>query len=402
MNHLKLILSSVLVLGTALPVANAQSQSATKTPNAYSLQMVRNVALPDIQGHINAIAFSDNDKIAMIRDEGRLHIFDTQKWKLLHTFVPDSQRFPLDGDLSPDGKLVALVNYKRIKPEAPQSKLALEIRDARTGRLRHTFFRSYIPNYVAYAPDGKSLITMSYRLKYASGGRETLDSGATRTLGCWDVQTGRLKWSSYREWPPSNKENNTHGLAFSDNSQTIAVLSHGEVELHDARFGKKLATMTDERGLKEPMVFSPNGKTLATGGDIDGWYTDDQSGFGGQTMPGDGVKLWDTQTGKKLEQVTWNNVYTTEDDVVIGAMYYPLSFWPTSTTLAVTLYDSNTDSKLHLGIFGLRPVKQQANFEFKYIGFTQVFAVTPDCKFLVVASSKDGKSTLEYWKATIN
>lgn len=416
MNKFSWLKLSVLAFTFAPFNARAQTSSSPKISLAYSLQLVKSVALPDVHGTASEIAFSGNGKIAGVKVGGKLFTFDAKTWKLLHVFTPNFEPTLNQWALSPDGKTVALVHYKRDNSWSSRSGITLEIRNARTGQLRQALFQSDMPNYVAYSPDGKNLVTMSNYRSLDSNQAEY--HGETKTIGCWNAKTGRLKWSSYSHQPFVNGVNDVNrlmyismdsgftfiscGLAFSPDGKTLASEFNGQVELRAMNSGEKKVTIIDKLGAEASLFFSADGKTLATGGDIDGSQTYDESGFGGMTMEGNGVKLWDTRTGKKLKQIDWDNAYTNLKETIISYNYSPLGFWPTKTTLAVDFYDSSMNNRNHVAMFGLNPIHKNIDYDLGDIDFNHIFTITPDRKFLVVMSSKDNSVNLEYWKARLN
>ncbi len=83
----------------------------------------------------------------------------------------------------------------------------------------------------------------------------------------WEVATGKELATLKGSWAP---------LVFSPDGKTLAT---GGVKLWEVATGKELATL---QGSRKPLVFSPEGKTLATG-------SEDNT-----------IKLWDVATGKEL------------------------------------------------------------------------------------------------------
>lgn len=400
MNKFNWFKLSVLAFTFAPLSARAQKSPSQKTSPIYSLQLVKSVALPDLKGTASEIAFSGNGKIAGVKVGGKLFTFDAKTWKLLHVFTPNFEPTLNQWALSPGGKTVALVHYKQDNSWSLRSGITLEIRNARTGQLRQNLFQSDMPNYVAYSPDGKNLVTLSnYR---ALDANEAKYHGETKTIGCWNAKTGVLKWSSYSRQPDLKSAfnpvfdvewyaeiYNSCGLAFTRDSQTLATEFNGQVELRAMNSGKKRLTITDERGAQAPLIFSADGKTLVTGGDIAsyGWYDDpddDTTPYHATTLCG--TKIWNTQTGKKQREIA-------PDEDAPGYICTSISFWPKQSTLLAMSYGSgplifDVNSGVTLG-------KQELNFTFTPL----IPALTPDHKFLVTATTKAKNIVLSYWKA---
>lgn len=400
MNNFKWLKLSILALTFAPLNARAQTSPSPKTSPAYSLQLVKSVALPNVHGTVSEIAFSGNGKIVGIKVGGQLLTLDAKSWKLLHVFTPNFEPTLNQWALSPDGRMVALVHYKRDGLWSSHS-ITLEIRNARNGQLRQVLFQSGRPNYVDYSPDGENLVTLSNHL--SSDLNETKYRGETKTIGCWDAKTGALKWSSYSRQPDLKSSFNpvfdvdwyakiyySCGLAFTPDSQTLATEFNGQVELRAMSSGKKRLTITDERGAQAPLIFSADGKTLATGGDIasEGWYMDpDDDTTPYHATPLCGLKIWNTQTGKKQRDIA----YPSED--APGYICTPISFWPKQNTILAMSYGSSPV------IFDVNSgaVLGKQEFDFNFIPLMP--ALTPDHKFLVTAATKSKNVVLSYWKA---
>ncbi len=404
MNNFSWFKLSVLAFAFAPLNAHAQKSSSPKTSPAYSLQLVKSIALPNVRGTASEIAFSGNGKIAGVKVGGKLFTFDAKSWKLLHVFTPNFEPTLNQWALSPDGKTVALVHYKRDDFGAGVfgSGVTLEIRNARTGQLRQALFQSGRPNYVAYSPDGENLVTMSN--SRASDSNQAKYRGETKTIGCWDAKTGALKWSSYSRQSDLKSALNpvfdqddyakiyySCGLAFTRDSQTLATEFNGQVELRAMSSGKKRLTITDERGAQAPLVFSGDGKTLVTGGDIAsyGWNNGTDGDGPYHTYSLCGLKIWDAQTGKKQREVEY------PDKDTPGYICTPISFWPKQNTILTMSYFEPPGPV----IFDINSGVALGNQEFEFDFIPLIPALTPDDKFLVTATTKSKSVVLSYWKA---
>lgn len=155
---------------------------------------------------------------------------------------------------------------------------------------------------VAFAPKGTTL---------AAG-----DHGGVVKL--WDTTSGKVL-RTIKAYPAE-----VISLAFSKQGEFLAVVSRGEkVTLWETASGKRLS----EDGLKDGLgndagwycvAFSPDGKTLATGGQGDG---------AGK------VELWDVPPGTK-PRTRWK-----VPPHALGSLVYSLAFSPDSRTLATGCED---------------------------------------------------------------
>ena len=385
MNIKFLIMLLSVLTSTIFLSADALAQENSK----LKLRLVRRVQLPMLKNTIDEIVFSQNGRVAAIKTGGSLVIFNTKTWKPLYTFAANLEKALNQFALSPDGKTVALVRYKLSNKWESRSGISLEICNARTGKLKYTLFKSDIDNYVTYSPDGKTLLTLSHHT-----------SVPAKTLGCWDTSSGQLNWKSHNRQsdskivfdPLTDYSFYSHiyyscGIAFAPNGKTFATEVDGQIEISDALTGKFKKEISDSRGVQAPLIFSEDGVTLATGGDIEsyGWYNgpDESSPFHATAICG--VKFWDTRTGK-LQAIT------KLDKDVVSSIYTPVSFWPHPNTLLAMSYETAPGPTLFNKKSGVKIGNVKIDFSFNPPGA----AIFPGNKYLITAT-KD--STLSYWTA---
>ena len=150
----------------------------------------------------------------------------------------------------------------------------------------------------------QAILTGHHRIKsivYASDG-ETLTYQQTNGVWSWDAKTGKHKTTRIHKVKDTPTEYSHAGgiSAYSPDGNTVATVgSLHTVQLSDVRTGKRKATLkhtnyfdwiymmiTDREYGIEAMAFSPDGKTIVTGG---GYYTNDEGM----------VYLWHTRTRKR-------------------------------------------------------------------------------------------------------
>lgn len=192
---------------------------------------------------------------------------------------------------SPDGKIVA-------SGLASGTKLS----DAATGRLRAKLTDEFTA-VVAFSPDGKILATghlTTVKLWDVDSGKElaileghaknchsvafspdgkTLAT-ASETIRLWDVATGAEIRQFASQGP---RANGVYCLAFSPDGKKLASAEGSDktVKLWDVANGKELRTLKGHTQFAISVAFSPDGKTVASGG--------------GEEE----IKLWDIATGKE-------------------------------------------------------------------------------------------------------
>lgn len=92
---------------------------------------------------------------------------------------------------------------------------------------------------ILFSPDGRFILSSAYRSRI------------------WDVRQQAVRRIS----PPAHLS--PHSVAFAPDSRTLVTVSD-KIRFWDVETGRQLATVTD--GIRPPVAFSPDAKTLATGG----------------------------------------------------------------------------------------------------------------------------------------
>src|ERR1051326_6963882 len=173
-------------------------------------------------------------------------------------------------------------------PEAATDRFEDALPYGATARLGTVRFR-HDATCVAYSPDGKMI---------ASG-------GADNQIRLFDAKTGKeirtLEGHQVRTYKVPKQLNNANDLlvenvgkgsvtavAFSPDGKTLASGGWDDmVRLWNVNTGDEIRHMLGHRGMGASVVFSPDGKYLATRGGIDG-----------------AVKLWEPNTGRELQRYT--------------------------------------------------------------------------------------------------
>jgi WD40 repeat protein len=158
------------------------------------------------------------------------------------------------------------------------------------------------PKVVAISPDGHTLAAGNDD----SPGGESDAGDPMNSIQLWDATTGEVTFtlSSQKFW--------TSNLVFSPDGRTLASASwDNTITLWDVATGKALRSLSGLADISGPLAFSPDGRTLASGA--------------GDTA----IELWDVTTGQALRALT-------------GSTDEPLSvaFSPDGKTLASGGYDN--------------------------------------------------------------
>ncbi len=137
-------------------------------------------------------------------------------------------------------------------------------------------------NNVAFSPDGKILALMQHRL----------------AIRLWDTKTGKLNHSI-------TDIERVFCIAFSSNDNLLASGSYATVYLWDAVSGELKHLLKGHTGEVKSIAFSPDGKILACGGEVE--YVGEDHSYGYK-----GIRLWDVETRELKETLKgkMGNIYS--------------------------------------------------------------------------------------------
>lgn len=230
---------------------------------------------------VDSLAFSPNGKTLASGCGGNIiKLWNVATGKSTNLLDKVSEYASPEVVFSPDGKTLA---------SGGKCISEMKLWDVATGKCAATLegYDDYGVRAMSFSPDGKTLVSL---------GRQN------DKLKVWDVATGKNT---------ANLKNpdDVFSAAFSPDAKILATASWGDVDTEGERIvikelayiklwevatGKELATLKGQARVWT-MVFSPNGKTLAS------WSRD---GFveenGKVTRQSACIKLWDVATGKQL------------------------------------------------------------------------------------------------------
>jgi WD40 repeat protein len=265
---------------------------------------------------------------------------------------------------------------------------AVHLWDPATGKERRTLQHSNTVLALAFSTDGKKLaagdadglvllwdVGSGEKLTVLKGIGEpirqvalaadgkTAAAGGAKSGRVWDVNTGKEKMTFDGRF------------ALSPDGASLAVVRpNGTVSVWDVPKGKQRTSLEGHTGNVFSLTFSPDGKTLATGG------ADRRGRFatGKEEGQDNTIKLWDMETGKSLAALMGH---------VKGI--YSLTFAPDGKTLVAA--DFNGSMKL----WDLEKAKVRATLEQVKVGGklqgTPVgfWAVAPDLKSWAVGTGQE-------------
>jgi WD40 repeat protein len=114
------------------------------------------------------------------------------------------------------------------------------------------------PRLAAFMEGGKAVITAERGSARTPAARELSE------FRVWDVGTGNVLRSTTA---PPETSNRPRSLVLSPDGTLVAALTWTAVELWDPVAGRMLTSLKGHAGLVNTVAFSPDGKTLATGGE---------------------------------------------------------------------------------------------------------------------------------------
>jgi WD40 repeat protein/Flp pilus assembly protein TadD len=226
---------------------------------------VRAVAFPPCAGRRGRLASAGADHT--------VKIWDARTGREIRTLTSHTDQ-AVALAYSPDGQTLASASWDK----------TVKLWDATTGKLLRTLrgHRGAV-TCVAFHPGGRELATGSW----------------DKTVKVWNVSTGKV----IRTLPQQ-----PHGIlsiAYSRTGRTLATscggtLKRGIVKLWNSKTGQESVTLPDTPQTVWSLAFSPRAPLLAT---ASGDYDPDVSRGSGQ------VQLWDARTGKKLRTLRGHTRY---------------------------------------------------------------------------------------------
>ena len=203
--------------------------------------------LEEHRDDVNAVVLSPDGKtLASGSDDGTIQFWDMHTGEMLATLEEDA-KFPEGFNViafSPDGKTLASATAKQIQLWDTHTKQLRGVLEGHTSDVTD----------IVFSPDGRTIASASWDC----------------TLRLWDTSTGKLR----KVFGKHTSSVNT--VAFSPDGKTIASASRGLIYLWNtkgsllrlwyARTGEHVEYPVDHIDYVRTVVFSPDGKLLASGG----------------------------------------------------------------------------------------------------------------------------------------
>jgi WD40 repeat protein/tetratricopeptide (TPR) repeat protein/tRNA A-37 threonylcarbamoyl transferase component Bud32 len=188
--------------------------------------------------------------------KGEATLWDANTGEVLRTFSFEAP--VLSVAFSPDGATVAAGSGM---PSTPKGEARLW--DTGTGKLLQTWAHQGPVRVVRFSPDGRTLAT----------------AGDDRTVGLWDVASGKPRGTALAHNGP------VRALVFSaDSGRLLTGSDDRTAQLWNVATGKRIGAALTHRAPVRAVAISPDGTLLLTG-------SDDQT-----------AQLWEAATGRPLEE----------------------------------------------------------------------------------------------------
>jgi WD40 repeat protein/DNA-binding SARP family transcriptional activator len=215
-------------------------------------------------------------------------IWDLQTGRDLRTIGPATDRFRFESlDLSPDGGSIAVGGW--IDKDVVYGGKVARVWDAATGEELRRIWHDFDVAEVAFSPDGRHLLTVSYddsarildrsgrvirvlppalehfivEARFSADGRlvaTVAPSEESARVTIWDWARGKV----VRSMEVGRTINDIYGVAFDPSGPRIAMVSSEELaEIRDVGSGKRVAVLHGPSGGVTDIAFSPNGSRVA-------------------------------------------------------------------------------------------------------------------------------------------
>lgn len=280
---------------------------------------------------IESVAFNPDGKTIVSCGGNNIHLWDSDTNQLLETLTGHTESVN-SVILSPDGETIASAS------------------DDGTIRLWNVNTREPLKTLMAHADSANSVV-------FSSDGETIASSSNDRTIRLWNANTGELLKTL------TGHVENVNTIAFSPDGNTIAsgsgrlvYLGGGEdsgtcvgqeIRLWNANTGELIKTLTGHTSVVNSVVFSPDGKTIASGSGH--WM-----GYEGKASAGEEIRLWNVHTGELIKTLTGHKdvvssvAFSPDGSYIVSGDWYDWDGYLSSGTWSgeIRVWDAHTGEHL--------------------------------------------------------
>ena len=328
--------------GEFIDASRAPAVSVDFSPdgNTFASGSVRNIVVEDAHtfeplkfltksdiGSVRSVAFSPDGNTIASGSRNHIRLWDADTGELLKTFIGHTESVN-SVVLSPDGKTIASASNDR------------------TIRLWDVNTREHIKTLMGHTDAVSGVV-------FSSDGATIASAGNDKTVRLWDANTGELFKTL------TGHIENVNTIAFSPDGKTIAsgsgrLVYFGrsedqgecvgqEIRLWDANTGELLKTLIGHTSVVNSVVFSPDGKTIASGSGH--W-----AGYEGIYSDGEEIRLWNANTGELLKTLTGHKdvvssvVFSPDGNLIVSGDWYSWDGYLSSGTWSgeIRVWDAKT------------------------------------------------------------